>query len=124
MDETDLNELSKVAGVDLGALRRKYQKNSEQSAKDQSLLAQEEDRAKDGHHRFLAEDPTVKSSKEQDFNQLLSKYNICKACQGLGTVKTIYNFITMEKTCEECDGESIVLQEGVDKIVHAEHMER
>ena len=39
----------------------------------------------------------------------LNNYRICMSCSGKGTVKSIYNHMVLERDCEECDGESVVL---------------
>lgn len=156
MEKDELAELSKVAGVDLNALRLKYRKLSSNNNNNRPITSgggttlvedegggglggEDEEGNVTPHHQSIAELPSgkegnviynhssgklkgEKTAKEVD--ELLSKYFICQACQGLGTIKTIYNFMTMEKTCEACDGESVKLKEEADEIIHSEHMER
>jgi DnaJ-class molecular chaperone len=122
MEESDLNDLSKVAGVDFNALRRKYKKKESDST--ELVLDESESNESSDKHRVIAEDPSVGSNKYTNADQILRKYDICKACQGLGIIKTIYNFMTLEQTCEECEGESIILKEDVDKVIVSEHMDR
>jgi DnaJ-class molecular chaperone len=95
MSEKLLEELSRTAGVDFLALKQKYSSNSSGS-----IVSNE-------------------SASEEVINahNSLSKYAVCQVCQGQGIVKSVYNHIVMEKTCESCDGESIVLREAFDKEI-------
>lgn len=89
MSDKLLEELSKTAGVDLLALKEKY------AARNVAASTELTEQAKQAH-------------------DTLSKYVICQSCQGRGIVKSIYNHMVMEKTCEVCDGESVVLRQFVD----------
>ncbi|KAJ1434291.1 hypothetical protein B484DRAFT_446740 [Ochromonadaceae sp. CCMP2298] len=86
-----LESLSRTSGVDFKAMKLKY----EIVRAKQSVASQE-----------LATD--IASQPSEDLERL-NNYCICKGCNGKGTIKTIYNHRVMEKDCEECDGESIVL---------------
>ncbi len=86
---TSLSSLSKVAGVDLNGLRDKY-KN----------IQRETERTKN----------TISTENLNDLRRL-DNYRICKSCLGKGTTKTLYNHMVLERDCEECDGESIVLSQ-------------
>lgn len=90
MSDQLLEQLSKTAGVDLLALKEKYANVAKTSAS--SNMSDEAKHAEDA----------------------LSKYAICNACQGQGIVKSVYNHMVMEKTCELCDGESVILKQIVD----------
>ncbi len=93
MSDKLLEELSKSAGVDLMALKEKY--SSRKSGGIGTNLSEEAKKA----------------------DETLSKYIICQTCQGQGIVKSIYNHMVMEKTCEVCDGESVVLRAAVDREI-------
>jgi DnaJ-class molecular chaperone len=41
----------------------------------------------------------------------LDAYKICRTCHGQGTVKEVYNYFNIEKTCPECDGEAVLFQD-------------
>ena len=91
-----LSNLSKVAGVDFNKLREKYK------------TVQQKQTSGSSH--------TLSAKDEEDLKRL-NNYKICKSCLGKGTVKTIYNHMVLERDCEECDGDSIVLsQERIDEI--------
>jgi hypothetical protein len=114
MSESDLEFISKTSGVDFLALREKY-KNVKHDGSEQSPVTKTTDTApSDSNTDKLGKQPHV-------VDEILSRYNICKACNGLGIVKTIYNHMTMERTCEECDGDSIVMQANLDKAVASLH---
>ncbi len=101
---SELDYLSKVSGVDFVALREKYSKQKTYaSAREQIEVT--------NHVVPLSEE------ERKNIDTTLSKYHICKNCNGLGVVKSVYNHMTMERTCEECDGESIILQSQFDKVV-------
>lgn len=90
-----LSDLSKVAGVDFYKLREKYKAIQKESSECSHTL----------------------SAKEQEDLKRLNNYRICKSCLGKGRVKTIYNHMVLERDCEECDGDSIVMsQERLDEI--------
>jgi len=84
-----LQDLSKSAGVDLLALRKKYtmlqplshsqgeNRNGEQATKDMETL---------------------------------EKYKICQGCSGTGIQKTIYNFRVVESDCDVCEGECLTMR--------------
>jgi len=92
-----LSSLSRVAGVDFNKLREKYK-----------TLQQKQTSSESSH--------TLSAKDEEDLKRL-NNYKICKSCLGKGTVKTIYNHMVLERDCEECDGDSIVLsQERIDEI--------
>jgi hypothetical protein len=85
-----LNNLSKSAGVDLAGIKEKYV--ALKSA-------------------VPAKVPTTRNQQSNgtvDF-QKLENYKICKSCNGKGTVKSIYNHMVLERECEECEGESIIM---------------
>lgn len=103
MSERDLDYISKVSGIDFLALREKYQRYPQ--SQDQSALSS-----------FSSHDHDQRG-KGASVHELLSKYNVCQACNGLGIIKTIYNHMSLEKTCDECDGDSIILRENVNKTI-------
>lgn len=84
-----LHALSKTAGVDFNGLRDKYL-----NIKGKAIA---EAKGQPGAQ------PEAKNLERLD------NYRICKWCNGRGTVKSVYNHMVLERDCEECDGESIVL---------------
>eukprot|EP01039_Chlorochromonas_danica_P000578 gene578-622_t len=99
----ELAKLSESAGVDLLALKEKYSKTGGISTSSSQGT------------------PASSSSYEQkkresdEAENHLSKYKICPTCQGLGIQKTVYNHMVLERTCEDCDGDSIVLLESLQR---------
>ena len=117
-----LSDLSSTAGVDLVALRRKYltvKENIEavKITETQGNGKEEIDRCIKiltwwfiytwKHFIVLFLFLSYKASALDD-------YVICKSCLGKGTVKSLYNkCIVVERECEECDGNSIVMRNTV-----------
>jgi DnaJ-class molecular chaperone len=100
-----LEELSKTAGVDFIALKEKYKTLKPDASK------------------ITVTAGTSSATSNQDANQILSKYSICKTCNGQGIVKTLYNHMTLEKTCEDCDGDSVVvlqyINNEINRVLHS-----
>lgn len=94
----ELKKLSEVAGVDFIALREKYHAHISENSK--------------STENYSVED--VNARRQVD--EKLSLYKICENCQGIGIVKSQYNFMVLEKTCEVCDGDSVILRETVHEI--------
>lgn len=92
--ETKLKGLSGSAGVDLLALKQKYE-----GVRNTQIQREKEE---EGHQ----EKETTERDIQADYNTL-DKYKICKRCGGQGIVKEIYNHMVLDKTCEECDGDCI-----------------
>lgn len=107
--ETDLEYLSKVSGVDFHALRDKYSGNKYKTERATASSADDNGKAK------------YSEEKAKEINEKLSQYHICKSCNGMGIVKTFYNHMMLEKTCEECDGDSLILQSNMEKAVSSIH---
>lgn len=94
----DLNSLSSRAGVDFVALRDKYKAIQSSTVPPASTSSY---------------DKSIGASKAAlDLDAKLSKYKICDICNGAGVLKEIYNkSMVMEKTCTNCDGESLIAKE-------------
>mmetsp|Transcript_21806 Transcript_21806/g.30107 ORF Transcript_21806/g.30107 Transcript_21806/m.30107 type:complete len:106 (-) Transcript_21806:135-452(-) len=92
-DKNNLQELSLSAGIDLIALRTKY------NTIDNNRATQ-----------IYRESSTSTSSyTAPQSSTVLDSYHICKTCMGKGTIKVLYNkHMVVEKECSECLGESIV----------------
>eukprot|EP01035_Chromulina_nebulosa_P027299 gene27299-35868_t len=91
-----LSNLSSTAGIDLVALRRKY-------------LAVKENSETSSSHEINRENKFENIDKSAAAS--LDDYVICKSCLGKGTVNSVYNkCIVVERECEECDGNSILLR--------------
>eukprot|EP01031_Cornospumella_fuschlensis_P031450 gene31450-38015_t len=94
ISDKELSKLGEAAGVDFVGLRIKYSQGQQNCALSGNTQSRD-----DG-----------KGAKAEEN---LSKYKICPSCHGLGIVKSIYNHMTLEKSCDECDGDSIVLLDAV-----------
>jgi hypothetical protein len=95
--DRELTKLSGQAGVDFLLLKEKYC----------SIISSQQDDS-----RTVSEENLEQKKKP---NENLSQYKICPSCNGLGTKKIIYNHMTLERTCEDCDGDSIVLLDSVQR---------
>jgi len=104
---SDLEQLSKTSGVDFVSLKDKYSKIKSSNI---SAIANDNDCGNNDNSKNLS------AAEQKNIDEKLSKYHICKTCNGLGIVKSIYNHMTMEKTCEDCDGDSIILESQLDLI--------
>ena len=40
----------------------------------------------------------------------LDKLRICKACEGSGMARHLYNHIILERTCENCEGDGVCFE--------------
>ncbi len=102
MDNTNtLKAVGKTAGVDFIGLRNKYSGMS--GMKPTKAKKQEIDE--------------IKAKANAEAHERLDKFKICKTCNGLGYIKEIYNHQVREKNCDDCDGESLVLSQILDKEV-------
>jgi DnaJ-class molecular chaperone len=77
------------------ALREKYQNRD--YLPDEANIAKEKVMSVGGEVKDMTE----------DFKKLAG-YAVCKACQGQGIQKSMYNHRVMESNCEACDGEGII----------------
>ena len=104
MSGADLTAVSATIGIDLEALRDKYKGLSDGTKP--------------------VSDEAKRLAAEEAF-KVLEKYKTCSNCGGTGIVKSVYNFISMENNCEECEGDGL-LQEQVKGIIADEeaHMDR
>jgi hypothetical protein len=101
--EKDLSFLYEAAGgVDFNALRDKYRSKGIQGPS--------------GGTNMSMYPPTAKYSDEEiaKTSQALDKYSICKMCNGLGVITEVYNYYRIDKTCPECDGESLTARRLAD----------
>lgn len=94
----DLEILSKKAGIDLVAIKEKYKNMAAKPSTGVNTHQQQ-------------------SSKKTD-TSALNNYKLCPECQGVGTVKTIYNHMVMEKDCAKCDGECVLMTVSALAQVH------
>ena len=94
---TSLESLSKVAGVDFTSLREKYSKVQQTQSSQSNQTKQQK--------------PTDPQATTMGNLERLDNYRICKSCSGRGTVKVLYNHMVLERDCEKCEGESIVLSQ-------------
>lgn len=93
--DSTLRKLSDVAGVDLISLKEKYTQRK-------STASNDNDRGE--------------VEQRQASYETLDKYSICSSCNGLGVVKTIYNHMVLEKECERCEGECILLKKQLNAL--------
>ena len=94
----DLARLSRTAGVDLEALRRKYLRPAAAGA------------ARDGQPAAspLATPAQVAASERLAALRALP----CRICKGSGLERAPYNHMLLERNCEACDGEGVLLAEA------------
>ena len=96
--DSELKALSKTAGVDLMALKEKYSQdkfaNRANSSSGVKMSEEEREAAMAAHRR-------------------LDDFKICLKCDGQGYIKEMYNHQMREKTCPDCDGESLLMRETV-----------
>lgn len=105
-DNSNLEALSRSAGVDLVALRNKYSNGSNNGGLEHGVSSSSSESGRN-----------LNQQSHVDANKELSKYKICQTCQGMGIVRSKYNHMMLEKTCEECDGDCIILQQLVENLV-------
>ena len=99
-ESTDYDKLSKQSGIDFNALKEKYSVKSSSST---STLG-----AEDILTETMQADLLNRRQEAHQANEALSKYRICDTCHGTGIQKYIYNFISMETNCDQCEGEGLI----------------
>lgn len=102
MDPSDLSTLSKSAGIDLVALKAKYQRVAQENAASAALNPSA------ASQQALEDTKRQKADMKAD-TERLNNYKVCPNCQGSGIVKSIYNHMVMERDCEVCDGECVMM---------------
>lgn len=99
--DSTLKQLSQSAGVDLLALKKKYA----------GVKAAAVEPTLDHSGSSSASTTEIgKLSVKEQFERL-DKYTVCKECHGLGLIKYVYNHMSMQKTCPECDGDSLQVKQ-------------
>jgi DnaJ-class molecular chaperone len=98
-DHLSLQRLGKTAGIDLVALKLKYES---------SIASSSASSNSHGCSRYNTKEHSGLESNKTDSFSALDKYIVCRNCNGMGTTKSIYNFMVLEKECNVCDGESII----------------
>lgn len=99
-NDTKLHELSQNTGINMLALKQKYQKEKKKSA----MVDSEENNEK------------IELDEKQLAYNSLDKYTMCKKCNGQGYIKELYNHMWLDKTCDECDGECVHDKEILKKV--------
>lgn len=112
----ELEKLSKTAGVDFKALREKYINISSNNNTNNLEELQAELKEESKEEIFVNTNLHVSEKDYLVMNEKLDQYKICQGCQGLGTIKTNYNHMVLERTCDQCDGESIQLKSFLQNI--------
>jgi DnaJ-class molecular chaperone len=103
MSEVDYERLKSNTGIDFEGLRQKYKSiktNGEVNAgfdEEEKKRRREEKKEADRHRE-----------ENEDAMKKLNGYKICNTCNGQGIIKETYNFYQIDKTCPECDGESVM----------------
>ena len=99
-----LKRLEGNCGVDFLSLRDKYTSVATETAKQTSTNTATSN---------------IKTSEESF--EALKKYTLCNGCGGTGVVKYIYNHMSMEKTCEVCEGDAVIAlqKEKVSEIIES-----
>ena len=93
--DSDLDYLSQVSGVDFHSLKAKYSGNVYKKDKNAYVTSSN----KNGNSSSIQKETPISEEKSKEINATLSQYHICKACNGLGIIKTLYNHMMLEKTC-------------------------
>eukprot|EP01038_Epipyxis_sp_PR26KG_P007498 gene7498-10215_t len=95
-------EISKITGVDFLALKSKYSKQKqdyEQIIQPTNMNIIDNLSSNQVTKSFVAE-----------IGDKLDQYKICISCNGSGTIKYKYNHMILDKECENCDGEGILIK--------------
>lgn len=107
MEEVNYARLKANTGIDFEQLREKYQNISKVQHEIYRTNERNGDENEEKRREDLAES---ERRREENVNAMkkLDGYKICKVCQGQGTIREVYNHFNIEKTCPECDGESVL----------------
>lgn len=105
MEEVNYGRLKANTGIDFEQLKQKYQNISKlQQQESQQRRNSEEDE----EYKKQQEERDRKRQENESAMKRLDGYKICKVCHGQGTIREVYNHFNIEKTCPECDGESVL----------------
>ena len=97
-----LKSLAETTGVDFIALKKKYT----------GVKAVQEKTVNNNKNVTNTNEKTTSGgSSIQEQYVSLDKYVVCKTCKGMGIIKEIYNHMVLDKTCPECEGDSIMQDE-------------
>lgn len=86
------DKLKSDTGVDFLALRQKYDRGT-------------------GTTEGVKQVDVDIAAEVRRANERLDKYTICKACNGQGFVKIMYNHQSKQTNCPECEGEQVIFSE-------------
>jgi len=141
-EDDKLSEVSSTLGINLFQLKEKYkniiEKNDNSSINEISPASSSssttisalsiKDLSTSYSNEFSSKPIVVNNNQSNDVNmtdkqkesietqKVLDHYKICKTCLGQGYTTYIYNHRKMEQTCEECDGDSIVISQAYKEI--------
>ncbi len=107
MDSRDYTQLSATTGINFDNLRQKYQTMTREEKLDR-------EREIDIIKKEIEEEEEKKRKRKEENEIAMKKlddYKICQTCQGQGIVREIYNHYVMEKTCPECEGDSVIYRD-------------
>ena len=123
-DDEKLNEIGSTIGINLFQLKEKYKSIIE---KNETSIASSTNTqtlsTKDLSQSFSTEfsskpvvinqtnEPIISDKQKESIEtqKALDNYKICNKCLGKGYTTYIYNHRVMQETCEECDGDSIIM---------------
>ena len=133
MEDEKLGEVSKTLGINLFQLKEKYQNIIENdnlnpnvqmlsSSSSYTQTLSTKDLSQSFSSEFSSKPATTteiddKTKEAINIQKTLDNYKICKTCIGKGYTTYIYNHRVMEMTCEECDGDSIVISSSLKDII-------
>jgi hypothetical protein len=105
-ESVDYERLKSNTGIDFEGLRQKYKNIKKSSA----VMTQQNGSDEEEEERRRNEKEKLERQREENENAMkkLNEYKICQMCNGQGIIKETYNFYQIDKTCPECDGESVM----------------
>jgi hypothetical protein len=138
-NDEKLNEIGSTIGINLFQLKEKYKsiiEKNENMTNESPIATSTYTQAlstKDLSQSFSTEfssKPVVinqtnqaiisdKQKESIDAQKALDNYKICNKCLGKGYTTYIYNHRVMQETCEECDGDSVVMIKANKEILQA-----
>ena len=132
-EDEKLSEVGKILGINLFQLKEKYQNIIENdnlnpnvqmlsSSSSYTQTLSTKDLSQSFSSEFSSKPATTteiddKTKEAINIQKTLDNYKICKTCIGKGYTTYIYNHRVMEMTCEECDGDSIVISSSLKDII-------
>jgi DnaJ-class molecular chaperone len=103
-------------GISLDALRSKYlsvafQRDMSEAVDPigyHSSLAMQENETTGSRDETTSEHAVAAGEAVGD-GRIINHVRICRTCNGIGIVKSLYNHMVMERTCTDCEGEGVIV---------------